>query len=201
MEVKLKEDPWKHGIVKNFFSQELFEQINSRSIEYLNSMDMLKYHPKFGSGHNMRFSGDRDELCLQIFEEVKEYYIQYYSKLDSGNEEFYSIEPSNLLIEYQYRPAKEDTIIEVEPNIHTDSPLKIMSFVIGLSESGSGTTLYNPDWTYHSITEYCPNNALMFVRNNTPGKETLHSILNTVDAIRRVLVVFVANPKHEKSKK
>lgn len=201
MEVHIKTEPWKHAIVEDILSDELFEKVNQKSILLYEKLSNSPYHPKFGIGNRTRRSGDtEDEVHLELCEVVKKFFYEYYDKLDTGNRQKQEIQNDHIILEYQNRPPNEHLITD-KPNIHTDTPFKIMSFVINLSDKGSGTTLYTQDREYHSQTEWKKNRALVFVRNTTEGKQTFHSIVNSVDELRRVLVVFVADPTSEKLKK
>ena len=200
MEVKLETSPWPHAIVRNFFSDDVFKELNEYSLNILEKYGKDTATPKYGlteSSHHRKYGTELGDIGLKVSNNLIEFYKTYYKDLDTGNNQFYDIEPKHVILEFQARPANEQ-YPDQGPNIHTDSPFKIMSFVIGLSDFGAGTTLYFEDATKSHETEWAPNGGLVFVRNTHPGKRTLHSIHNTVNSIRRVLVVFIADPFGEK---
>jgi len=195
--ITIKEEPWRHAIIENFFDRETFKFIDDYSINLTNSIDWDKQLSQTLKGipKSNRFKASTNGMPDTVFNTIKEIYEEYYHILNTSKDFYFDITKADVSIEFQMRAANESKISEKKGNIHTDSILKIMSFVICLSDKGSGTTLHNNDNTVHSVTEWKKNSALVFVRNEEEGKQTYHSILNEEDEVRRVLVSFIINPK------
>lgn len=200
MEVTINTSPWIHATVRNIFPEDILKQLNEYSLQILEKYGDENSNPKYGlikSNHQRKHGNELGELGLEVSKILIKFYNNHYKDLDTGNNQVYEIEPKHIILEFQARPAMEN-YPDKGPNIHTDSPFKIMSFVIGLSENGAGTTLYYEDATKSHETEWAQNGGLVFVRNTSAGKRTLHSIHNNVDCVRRVLVAFIADPYGEK---
>jgi len=195
--ITVHEKPWRHAIVENFFDEDTFKFIDDYSINLTKSIDweeQLKHTVK-AIPKSTRFKASTNGMPDTVFNTIKEIYEEFYHILNTSEDYYFDITKADVSIDFQMRAANEDKTSKLNANIHTDSTLKIMSFVVCLSDKGSGTTLHNSDNTIHSITEWKKNSALVFVRNQQEGKQTYHSILNEEDEVRRVLVSFIINPK------
>lgn len=200
MNTSIHTTPWQHATVTDFFTQEILDELDKFSISRLEKHGYSVSNPKYGliePSHQRRYGDQLGNLGLEVSKVLIDFYKEYYEKLDTGNNQLYKINPEHIILEFQARPANEP-YPDDGPNIHTDTDFKIMSFVIGLSDKGAGTKLYFQDRTVSHETQYVKNGGLVFVRNREPGKETLHSIHNNVDALRRVLVAFIVDPYGEK---
>lgn len=199
MDIVIKEKPWRHAIIDNFFTDKVFEEIDKWSINIAKKVDWSLM--EIGQPHGNRFKGSTNGMPIEIFNTVNKIYQEQYNNLNTSDQVMREITEADIIVDFQSRPANEHVLmgkINTSANLHTDTDFKHMSFVINLSEKGSGTSLYNSDKSFHSETVWKKNSALVFVRNIEESKATYHSIMNTVDELRRVLVVFIIN-KDKKS--
>ena len=188
MDIKQYNDPWPHFVVDNFLPDHLFKELLDNEKEFINlfkeTYDTSKQHLVWNQnqvGESIVLKSINDELFhkyVAMFPELNECYTNLRNHfLENHNKyikEFYE-----KLSKNQHPKGFYFGVQIQAPNykygIHPDSPHKMMSTVVFLSEKNVGTWLYKSiKQDYNKPTkkvEWKPNRALIFVR----GDNTFHS--------------------------
>tara|TARA_R100000005_G_C4968885_1_gene182614 strand:- start:591 stop:1223 length:633 start_codon:yes stop_codon:yes gene_type:complete len=161
MNIEFHEEPWLHGIVDDFISE---DHLNLFHKSWNQKDDKLPpdVHTALGKEIRKRFTFVLDN---------------FYNELNVGgigDERPYSKDrPKSLFVVHEpfhqhYR------------HIHLDSNDKILSGVLYLSNKGTGTSLYYPNGKRHSQVEWKPNRAIFFTRKQKGINATYHAVENDI---------------------
>jgi|TARA_B110000503_G_scaffold62461_1_gene98910 hypothetical protein len=145
MKIEFYNDPWKHFTITNLLDIDAFDRVNEFS-------------------KNISVTGDRNNIQVRSnnFPEMYNLLVPYIHKIASiaGIDDI-----TNLY------PAIEFDVIKpgwAYNKIHNDNPLKVMTFVLAISNTGSGTQLFKEKdtTTYVKTTNWLPNRGSGFIRND-----------------------------------
>lgn len=160
-------EPWNHWLVRDFLTEEDFAKVKEYSYS-LPAYTGNTYCDRVTEG--VLF----DMLQSKLFDLCAE--IGYNT---TGKGKYFAMEFMTMEPDYVYN------------KVHTDNPAKGLTFILGVSDEGTGTKLYSDKTTYHSTTEWAQNGGTMF----NPSTNTSWHCFDAIGCseIRRTLQLFIVN--------
>lgn len=161
MIVEKIENPWTQYLIHNFLPQDVFNEFNEYS-KNLPRYESRTMHPfKEGKWH---------DLLVEPMSDLSDI-----MKYDFGRH-YLELQFDNIDIDWRYN------------KVHTDNPKKIFTFVLGLSDTGTGTKIYKTKTQFSHQNPYIQNGGTAFFR----GEHTWHDF-DAIDCVeqRRTLIIMV----------
>jgi hypothetical protein len=159
-------DPWLHYTIPNFLTDEIFETVSNTA------KSILDFDTK---NHRSMINHKHDEKFTNYF---KSLYPTFCKKL-----EIIEMPEKSVQVAFQYvnyNDYTQDTLI------HSDSFAKQFSCLVPISETGSGTLLYDQQLNFVKEVEWYKNTALVFA--NKPHH--MHAIGRSNRTIRCLLNIL-----------
>ena len=181
MNIKLYEEPWLHGIVDDFISE-----------------DHLNLFYKSWNQKDDKLPTDVHSILTE--EVIKRFtfaFDNFYHELNVGgigDERPYSKDVPKcqfVVLPPFYKESRQ---------IHLDGNDKVLSGVLYLSNKGTGTSLYYPNGKRHSQVEWKPNRTLLFTRKQKGKNATYHAVENDIP-YNRATFLMNFNRDEEKVKR
>jgi len=144
MKVIKHSEPWEYFEVHDFFTDELaFEYINQFSKEIPSREPRTMTVLRNGRVYDLLL----DRMC-ELCREIE-------FDLDLENKHEFTVQLDNIRPGWAY------------DKVHSDNPKKFVTFVLALSDSGTGTQLYSQDRTnYVKTTSWIKNGGNGFIRTD-----------------------------------
>ena len=168
--IKFYEEPWLHGIVDNFISE-----------DHLNL-----FHKSWNQKNNKLPSDVHSTLGQEIKKRFTFVLNNFYHELNVGgigDERPYSEDrpQCNFIVHEPFH--------QKDRHIHLDGNGKILSGVLYLSNKGTGTSLYYANGERHSQVEWRPNRAILFTRKQGGTNATYHAVENDIPHHRATFIM------------
>jgi len=148
MKIKKQRDPWKHFVVDDFLPQPVFNSVQSEMYSVASDLGFS------AKGRKQFWFDENSSMTYTLFSYVEEIISEIGLK--------YDLEDHNQQCELSVCRPRYDYDC-----IHTDTPEKIFTTVLYLSNKGSGTDLYFSESkeSYVKTVEWKPNRAICFSRS------------------------------------
>lgn len=161
MIVEKIEKPWTQYLIHNFLPEDIFYEFNEFS------KSLPRRQPRTMHTYN---EGKWHDLLKQPIANLSEIMKYNFSK------HYLELQFDNIDIDWRYN------------KVHTDNPKKIFTFVLGLSDTGTGTKIYETKTKFSHQNPYVKNGGTAFFRS----ENTWHDF-DAIDCIeqRRTCIIMI----------
>jgi hypothetical protein len=182
-----KSEPFKHWVYNGVLLEETVDELLKLNLP----MPKIEKHTGKRESQNQSRTFFNEEYCYKysVFNDIAQVFNHPSIISQLGNITGRDLTKGKLRIEYTLDTGN----FWLEP--HLDIKEKLLTFLVYLSKNPNssewGTTIYNPDLSFHSKAPYKSNMGLMFMA----GKDTWHGVpKQNIQGIRKNIIInYVTN--------